>query len=87
MIQVNNGYAEYYYLLSDGRIYNAERDSYIKPDSKHQYKLKTIEDKYVNISLKRLYNIVYNKTYCKDDIDTLDGEEWKEIDNTNEIDK
>ena len=83
MIQVNNGYAAYYYLLRDGKIYNAEKDSYIEPNSKHQYKLKTIEDKYVNISLKRLYNIVYNKPYCKDDIDTLDGEEWKEIDNTN----
>ena len=63
MIQINNGYAEYYYLLSDGRVYNAEKDSYISSNSRHQYKLKTIDDKYINISLKKLYSIVYNKAY------------------------
>lgn len=83
MKQVNNGYAAYYYLLRDGKIYNAEKDSYIEPNSKHQYKLKTIEDKYVNISLKKLYAMVYDKTYCKDDIELLDGEEWREVADTN----
>jgi len=83
LVQVNNGYAEYYYLLSDGRVYNAEKDSYISYNSKHQYKLKTIDGKYINISVKKLYSIVYNKAYCKDDIATLDGEEWKEIADTN----
>lgn len=83
MIQVNNGYAEYYYLLSDGRIYNADKKEYIEPNCRHQYKLRTIDDKYKSISLKTLYNIVFNKQYCKDDIDILDGEEWKEIEDTN----
>lgn len=82
MIQLNNGYAAYYYLLEDGRIYNADNDNYIEPNAKHQYKLKTEDDKYKNISLKSLYNLIYNKQYCNDRIESLQGELWKEIDGT-----
>ena len=35
------------------------------------------------ISLRTLYFIVFNKPYCKDNIISINGEVWKEIDNTN----
>ena len=37
------------------------------------------------ISLKHLYYIVYNRPYCLDNIDDLEGEIWKLIDNTDGI--
>lgn len=35
------------------------------------------------ISLKRLYRLVFEKPFCIDDIENLQGEEWKIIDNSN----
>lgn len=82
MIQLNNGYAACYYLLEDGRIYNADSKKYIDPDRKHQYKLKTEEGKYKYIALKSLYKLLHNKPYCDDSIESLEGEQWKEIEET-----
>ena len=83
MIQVNNGYAECYYLLDDGRIYNTDTGKYIEANSRHQYKLKTLDNKYKSVSIKSLYYLIYKKQYCKDDIEILKGEVWKEIEETN----
>ena len=85
MKQVNNGYADYYYLLEDGRIYNAATEAYIEPNSRHQYRLKTIDSTYKYIALKSLYKLVYNKVYSKDSIEDLEGEQWKEVDHTDGI--
>ena len=85
MKQLNNGYADYYYLTEDGLIYNVNTDKYIKPDKAHKFKLKRIDNTYKSISLKPLYKIVYNKNYCIDDIKDLPEEEWKFIDDTNEL--
>jgi hypothetical protein len=40
MIQINNGYKDYYYLQEDGNIYNASNGVIMKPDGKHLYRLK-----------------------------------------------
>lgn len=40
MIQINNGYKDYYYLQEDGNIYNASNGVIMKPDKKHLYRLK-----------------------------------------------
>ena len=82
MKQVNNGYADYYYLLKDGSIYNAKDNNTVRPDTKHLYRLKTIDNKTKKVSLKKLYKLVYNDVYCIDRIDNLDDETWKEIDDT-----
>lgn len=83
MKQINNGYAEYYYLLEDGSLYNAANDKTVKLSKDYTYRIRTIDDKRKRISLKALYKLVYNKPYSRDNIEDLDGEIWKEIDDTN----
>lgn len=82
MKQINNGYADYYYLTEDGQVYNAAASSYIKPDTFHKFKLKRTDNTYKTIALKTLYKNVYNKTYCIDNTENMLNEEWKEIENT-----
>lgn len=82
MIQVNNGFADYYYLREDGMIYDAAADKLIKPSSNHIFTLKTTDNGKKKIALKTLYKYVYNKTFCNDQIIDLDNEQWKEIDDT-----
>lgn len=83
MRKVENGYCEYYYLTEDGRIYNSITDEYKEPDKERRFTLRTISGKRKKISLKVLYEMVYDRTYCIDDISDLEGEEWRVIDNTN----
>lgn len=85
MKQVNNGYKEIYYLTKDGNIYNEEKDIIISPNKKRQFNLITTDNKRKTISLKSLYRLVYNKEYCKDNIEDLDGELWRPIDQTDNI--
>ena len=85
MKQINNGFADYYYLTKDGRIYNAATNTYKEPDNAHKFKLKRVENGYKTIALKSLYKIVYNQNYCEDKIENLNDEEWKVIDNTDSI--
>lgn len=84
MKQVNNGYKDYYYLTEEGLIYNAESNSYIKPIS-NRFNLKREDNTRYKISLKTLYNLVYNKNYCIDNTINLDNEIWKDIELTNGI--
>lgn len=80
--QINNNYADYYYLTEEGTIYNSKTNKYIKPCSNNLFKLKTIEGNYVKISLKKLYKLVFNKCYVIDNIEDLNGEHWKPIERT-----
>lgn len=83
MKKVSNGYCECYYLTEDGRLYNEETKQYKEADRENRFSLKMEDGKRKKIALKVLYSMVYNKPYCKDNIKPLEGEEWKEIDNTN----
>lgn len=79
MIQINNGYADYYYLKEDGSIYNAATGKLLKPDSKRLYKLKCKGEGHKKVSIRTLYKALYNKPFCHDTIEDLEHEEWKEI--------
>lgn len=43
----------------------------------------TIKGKAQKITLKNLYKLAYNKVFCIDNIEDLEGEEWKVIEGTN----
>ena len=79
MIQINNGYNESYFIEEDGRVYNKTTNSYLTADSKHTYRLLTADGKRKRVALKTLYKLVYGKPYCKDSIEPLHNEEWREI--------
>ena len=49
---------------------------------KYNYTLRTLDGKTKKMTLKSLYKLVFNKVYCKDTIENLEGEEWREIDGT-----
>ena len=74
MKQVNNGYADYYYLLEDGSLYNAADDKMIQQSRKHIYTLRTTNNDRKKVSLKTLYKLVYNRPYSKDSIENLENE-------------
>ena len=82
MIQINNGYEDYYYLQENGDIYNAAAGKILEPDGKHLYRLKQKDNGYKKVSIRTLYKAVYNKPFCKDTIENLENEEWKEITGT-----
>ena len=82
MIQVNNGYEDYYYLQEDGAIYNAASGKLLEPDDKHLYRLKQKNKGYKKVSIRTLYKALYNKPFCYDDIEDLENEQWKEITGT-----
>ena len=83
MKKIENGYFDYYYLTEDGRLYNDELKEYKTHDKNYKLSIKRKDGVRKKVSLKKLYYLVYNKPYCKDNIDDLNGEEWKEIDNAN----
>lgn len=85
MKQLNNGYADFYYLLEDGKIYNAAADKLIEADKQHLFYLKTKDKGFKKVSLNTLYRALYNKKFCIDEIEDLNGEEWKEIDDTKHL--
>ena len=82
MKRINNGYCDYYYLTEEGVLYNINTNTYKEPDKQRRFTLNTISGERKKVSLKTLYNMVYKKPYCKDDISDLEGEIWEEIDNT-----
>ena len=43
MKKIQNGFADYYYLDEEGKVYNSQSQKYIKKYNKHSYKLKTKE--------------------------------------------
>lgn len=79
MKQVNNGYAEYYFLTEEGIVYNKKLNRKLKADPDNRFTLKREDNTYKKVSLKELYKLVYNEIYCIDDIEDLDQEEWREI--------
>lgn len=81
MKQINNGFDACYYLTEDARLYNNITKSYIKPNG-NSYAIMTAEGKRKKISIKKLYKLVYNKIFCEDSIEDIEGEEWKEIEGT-----
>ena len=49
----------------------------MKACNSHCLKLDNGSEK--NISTKKLYMLVYGKVFCNDDIPDLEGEEWRDV--------
>lgn len=82
MQQLKKPFRSCYYLLENGNIYDESKKQEKQADSNHMFRLLTEDNKQKKVSLKRLYRELYNKEYCKDNIESLQGEEWREIENT-----
>ena len=80
LVQLNNGYADCYYITEQGQVYNAAANSVLNTDKSHCVKLKRADGTYKKVSIKTLYRAAYGKAYAKDNIESLEGEEWKAID-------
>lgn len=80
MKQIGKPYKDYYYL-DENKVYNSLTKRYLRAN-KNLFKLVNEDDKRVTVSLKALYYKVNHKVYCIDDIEDLQDEEWKEIDNS-----
>lgn len=80
MKQIGTPYKDYYYL--DGlNVYNSLTKKYLRMNT-NMFTLVNEEDKRVKATLKELYYKVNNKVYCVDKIPNLQGEQWKEIENS-----
>lgn len=82
MQQLDNGYCSCYYLTEDGRLYNSDTELYKAADKRNNFYIKREDGSTKKIALKQLYKLVYGMNYCRDNTDTLEGEEWRDIDNT-----
>lgn len=78
---IGTEFEEYYYLLEDGTLYNSNTKHYLK-EKQRCFRLNTKDGKQKKISLKKLYQLVYNKNFCVDTIENLQDEQWKEIEET-----
>lgn len=80
MKQIGTPYKDYYFL--DGnKVYNSLTKRYLRAN-KNMFKLVNEHDNRVNVPLKEIFYKVNQKVYCIDDIESLQGEEWKEIVNS-----
>ena len=82
MKQIENAFDSCYYLTEEGEVYNSSTDTFIEADSRNNFRLKLEDKTYKIVSLKTLYLLVYGKNYSKDNIESLDTEDWKEISGT-----
>lgn len=82
MKKIENGYCEYYYLTEDGRVFNEQTKEYKEPTKDNRFVLKALDGSRKKVTLKTLYRMVYNKNFCRDAICDLDGELWREVENT-----
>lgn len=75
-----------YQINAAGTIKDTKTGSNVKPieNTKHKYYLVNDTGKGLNVGLKRVYNLVFNREYCIDTIEDLPGEEWKPIAGTKE---
>lgn len=78
MIQINNGYKDFYYLDGE-KIYNAKSKKYLKPDKRGCYYLVKENGKAHHTSINSILKLVCGLSYAIDNIKDLPGEEWKEI--------
>ena len=75
---------DYYYLNEDGSIYNAAANKIIKPTKGYSIKLYRTDKTRKSITIRELYRMIYNKLFIIDNIENLEGQKWKIIDDTND---
>ena len=72
-----------YYLTESGKLFKtAPTEKEIKADKLNRFYLIDNCGNEKRITKRKLYNQVFNKQLCIDLIESLQGEEWKEIENT-----
>lgn len=74
------GYDKKFGLTEQGEIIDLDKSKPLKLNKKNQYKLLNNKGNIEYISIKKIYRQAYNREYAKDDIKSLNGEIWKEID-------
>lgn len=82
MKQIKNGFPEELFLTEECFIYNSSTDKIIKPYKDHCFKIKLRNSQTKTISQKSLYKLVYNKTFCIDNTESIKGQQWKQIDDS-----
>lgn len=82
MEQIGNGFAACYYMDINGEVYNTDNGKQVQPNI-NKYRIKTTDGEWKSISKKKLYRMVYGKEFCIDTIADLEGEEWREVKDTN----
>ena len=80
MKQIGTPYKDYYYL-DNLKVYNSLTKKYLRMNT-NMFTLVNEDNKRVKATLKELYYNVNNKVYCNDEIQDLQGEQWKEIENS-----
>lgn len=83
--QILNGFSETLFLTKSGEVFNQETNQIIKPDKSHRFYLKTTDNKRKNINLKPLYRLVWGEEFCLDNIESLEGETWVYIPDTDNM--
>lgn len=90
MKQISNGFESYYYLTEDAKVYNSKTNTYLTLSKRNSnnynynyYSLIKINGNRGTISQKKLYELVYDEHFCIDEIEDIEGEIWKPIQDTN----
>lgn len=77
------GFAKYYLLdTRNNKIYNEVRNKYVKETGEYRYRLRDDNGKIKSVTMKEIYKKLYNKVFCIDNIERLEGEEFREIRNS-----
>ena len=79
MIQINNGFKDYYYIDSEYEVFNSKSQRYLRVDSGGSYSLIKEDGKRYHVSRNTLLKLVFGSNFVLKDIDNLPNEEWKQI--------
>lgn len=79
LIQIKNGFKDYYYIDSDYKVYNSKSGKYLKIDAKGCYSLIKENGNPQTISYNRLLKLVFGSTFVLKDVVSFPEEEWKQI--------
>lgn len=72
------GFSDCYYL-DNNRVFNIKRNKYVNEIGEYRYRLRTKNGKAKSITLKEIYKKLFDKVFCIDEIQRLEGEVFKEI--------
>ena len=79
MKQINNGFPYHYYITEEGDVVNEKYNRKLSPSKKWTVTLMTINGQIKHITIKKLYRLAFDKEFCKDNVEDLPEEYWKEI--------
>lgn len=79
MIQINNGFKEYYYIDSEYKVYNSKIKRHLKIDSGGCVKLLRQNETVCHISYNKLLKLVFGPTFVLNDVISLPNEQWKQL--------